>query len=93
MSAQIDQQDVHIHKFLTMIPVNVAARGLFDVQVDRGSIQIRASVNAQNQHPHALMIRNLMKLHANVFVLIDQIAALTLRYLTMINADVDVPIY
>ena len=93
VSALIDQIAAHTHKFLTMIPVNVAALGLFNVLVDRDSIQIHVSVNAQSQDLHALMIRNLMMWHANVSVRIDQSAAHTLRYLTMINAGVSAPIY
>ena len=58
--ALIGQQDAPTLKFLIMIPVNVAVLGLFDVQVDRDSIQIHVNVNAQNQDLHALMIRNLM---------------------------------
>ena len=93
MSAQIDQQDAYIHKFLTMIPVNAAVQGLFNALVVKDSIEIHANVSAQSLDPHAQMIRNSMTLHASVSARIDLRGAPTLRYLTMIDADVDVPVY
>ena len=88
VSVRIDQQDAFTHKFLITIPVNVVAQLYSDVPADRGSIQIHVSVNAQSLYLHALMIRNLMMWHANVFALIDQIAALTHKFLTMIPVGV-----
>ena len=61
--------------------------------MDRDSIQIRVNVNAQSLDLHALMIRHSIMWHANVFALIDQSTVPILRYSTMINVDVDAPIY
>jgi molybdenum cofactor biosynthesis enzyme MoaA len=91
--ALIDQSAAHTLRYLTMTNANVDAPVYSDVLVDRDSIQIHVSVNAQSQDLHVQIIRNLTMWHANVSVRISQSAAHTLKYLTMTNADVDVPLY
>ena len=93
MSAQIDQSSAPTLKYLTMINADVDVPVYSDVPVGKSLIQTHADVSALNQSLHALMIRNLMILHANVSARIDQSAAPTLKYLTMTNADVNAPVY
>ena len=93
MSVRIDQIAAHTLRFLTTTNADVAAPVYSGALEDRDSIQIHVSVNAQSQDLHVLTIKNLMMWHANVSVRIGRIAALIHRYLTMINVDVDAPIY
>ena len=49
-------------------------------------------MNAQDQYPSALVLKNLTKLPVNVYVQISQIDAPTLRFSIVIFANVAAPI-
>ena len=89
---KIDQQDVHIARFLTKNFVNVFVLRSISVPGANGLIQTSAYVNAPILDLHAAILSTSTVTNANVSVLPPGLHAAILSTLTMTNASASAPI-
>ena len=92
MSAKIDQQDVHIARFLMKNFVNVFVLRSISVPGANGLTRTSAYVNAPILDLHAAIPSTSTVTNANVSVLTPGLHATILNISTVINANVSVPI-
>ena len=92
VSVVIDQTNVHIQiKYSMKNYANVNAQRYLSAPVDRDLIHKHVNASVLSQNHSALMLRNLMTLHASVSAQIAQQDVPILRFLIMIHANATVP--